>query len=267
MNRMLTHFHRPLYVLSATILILFSPLTFASDLQKEIRMKQEIIDYIMDGEAIMLNDAVAQHDFLTIYTESTMNTPKGVAIIVHGRGHHPNWAEVVHPLRTGLPEFGWHTLSIQAPVLGNDSSFYDYLYILQETDPRIESAIAFLQQKSIKNIVLIAHSCSVHMAFNWLHKNPNAGINAFIGIGMGSTDIGQPMLEPFPLQDIKMPVLDIRGEYDYPAVIAKAPKRLKRIQQAGNPKSDQRVVAESDHYYTARGDALLTEIADWLNTL
>jgi len=267
MNRMFTHFRYPLYILSTTLLILLSPLAYASDLQKEIRMKQEIIDYIMDGEVIMLNDAVARHDFLTIYTEATVDTPKGAVIIMHGRGHHPNRAEVVHPLRTGLPEFGWHTLSIQVPVLDNDSSFYDYLDIQEETGPRIESAIAFLQQKNIKNIVLIAHSCSVHMAVNWLHKHPNAGAKAFIGIGMGSTDIGQPMLESFPLQNIKIPVLDIRGEYDYPAVIAKAPKRLKRMQQAGNPKSSQRVVPESDHYFTARGDALLTEVADWLNTL
>jgi len=264
---MFTHFRYLLYILYTTLLISLSTLACASDLQKEIRMKQEIIDYIMDGEAVMLNDAVARHDFLTIYTESTADKPKGAVIIMHGRGHHPNWAEVVHPLRTGLPEFGWHTLSIQAPVLDNDSSFYDYLDIQEETHPRIESAIAYLQQQGIKNIVLIAHSCSVHMAINWLHKHPNGGTDAFIGIGMGSTDIGQPMLEAFPLQDIKIPILDIRGEYDYPAVIAKAPQRLKRIQQAGNPKSDQRVVAKSDHYFTARGDALLTEVADWLNTL
>ena len=105
------------------------------------------------------------------------------------------------------------------------------------------------------------------MAVAWLHKHHNADVNAFIGIGMGSTDIGQPMLEPFPLEDIKIPVLDIRGENDYPAVIAKAPTRLKRIRQAGNPKSDQRVVPSSDHYFTARGKALLDEVADWLNTL
>jgi len=267
MNRMFTHFRYLLYILNATLLISLSPFAYASDLQKEIRMKQEIVDFIMDGEAIMLNDAVARHDFLTIYTKSTIIPSKGAVIIMHGRGHHPNWAEVVHPLRTGLPEFGWHTLSIQAPVLDNDSSFYDYLDIQEETHPRIESAITYLQQQDIKNIVLIAHSCSVHMAINWLHKHPNGGANAFIGIGMGSTDIGQPMLEAFPLQDIKIPVLDIRGEYDYPAVVAKAPKRLKRMQQAGNSKSDQRVVAKSDHYFTDRGDALLTEVADWLNSL
>jgi len=264
---MLTHFRHQLYILSTVLLISISPYTYASDLQKEIRMKEEIIDYIMDGEAIMLNDAAAQHNFLTIFTKSTLNKPKGGVLIIHGRGHHPNWAEVVHPLRTGLPEFGWHTLSIQAPVLDNNSSFYDYLDIQEEINPRIESAIAFLQKQNIRNIVLIAHSCSVHMAVNWLHKHPNAGIKAFIGIGMGSTDIGQPMLEPFPLQDIKVPVLDIRGEYDYPAVMVNAPTRLKRMQQAGNPKSDQRVVPKSDHYFTDRGDALLTEVADWLNIL
>jgi len=267
MNRMFNLFPRLLYCLTFVLLIFLSPATYASDLQKEIRMKEEIIDYIMDGEVIMLNDAIAQHDFLSIYTESSLDTAKGAVIIIHGRGHHPNWPEVVYPLRTGLPEFGWHTLSIQVPVLDNQSSFYDYMNIREETHPRINAAIAFLQQQNIKNIVLLAHSCSVHMAIDWLHKHPNAGTNAFIGIGMGSTDIGQPMLKPFPLQDIKIPVLDIRGENDYPAVIAKAPERLKRMRQAGNPKSDQRVVPRSDHYFTARGKALLDEVADWLNTL
>ncbi len=264
---MFTHFRYQLYILSTALLISLSPLTYASDLQKEIRMKEEIIDYIMDGEAIMLHDAVARHDFLSIYTESDLDTAKGAVIIMHGRGHHPNWAEVVYPLRTGLPEFGWHTLSIQVPVLSNDASFYDYLNIKEETQPRIEAAITFLQQKDIKNIILLAHSCSVHMAVDWLHKHPNAGVNAFIGIGMGSTDIGQPMLEPFPLEDIKIPILDIRGENDYPAVIAKAPQRLKNMRQAGNSKSAQRMVPKSDHYFTNRGKALLEEIADWLDTL
>jgi len=42
---------------------------------------------------------------------------------------------------------------------------------------------------------------------------------------------------------------------------------MKRIKQAGNPKSQQRVVEKSDHYFTGRGDALLEEVADWLNSL
>jgi len=256
-----------LLALSLLTLIHFSAPVFASDLQKEIRMKEQVADYIMHGDAVMLEDKVAQHKFFSIFTESEADVTKGAAIIMHGRGYHPDWPELVHPLRTDLPESGWHTLSIQMPVLSNESTFYDYLEILDEAHPRISAAISYLKQKNIHDIVLIAHSCSVHMAIDWLRKYPNAGATAFVGIGMGSTDIGQPMLKPFPLQDIKIPILDIRGEDDYPAVKAKAPKRLERIKQAGNPKSDQRVVPKSDHYFTARGDALLAEIADWLNTL
>lgn len=238
---------------------------FAADLEKEIRIKNQIIDYIMDGDAVLLKDGT--HEFLSIYMEAETLPAKGAIIIMHGRGYHPNWPELVYPLRTGLPENGWNTLSIQMPVLGNDSSFYDYLEILDEAHPRIDAALSFLKKKNINNIILLAHSCSVHMAMDWMQKYKNAGISGFIGVGMGSTDKGQPMLAPFPLQHIKIPLLDIRGEDDYPAVIRNAPRRLKNMQAAGNIKSQQRVVEKSDHYFTGRGEALLVEVADWLESL
>ncbi len=243
---------------------LFS-LVQASDLAKEKRMMEQVADYVMDGDAILLKDGT--HEFLSIYMESEKMPAKGSIIILHGRGYHPNWPELVYPLRTGLPKHGWNTLSIQMPVLSNDSSFYDYMKILPQSHPRITAALDFLKQKKTKNIIMLAHSCGVHMGFDWLHKNPDAGITAFIGVGMGSTDYEQPMLKPFALEDIKIPVLDIRGENDYPAVQRNAPRRMKRIKQAGNPKSQQRVVPKSDHYFTDRGDALLKNVASWLNTL
>ncbi len=254
-----------------TFLCLASWLTFsavsahASDLQKELRMKNQTIDYIMDGEAVMLK--AGSHEFLSIYTEADTQPARGAVIIMHGRGYHPDWPELVNPLRVGLTEHGWNTLSIQVPVLDNEASFYDYLDIVPEAFPRIDSAVEFLQQNTIQNIVLLAHSCGVHMAVPWLQKNPGKGVDAFIGVGMGSTDIGQPMPEEFPLEQIKIPILDIRGEEDYPAVIRHAPRRWARIQKAGNPHSQQRVVEKSDHYFTARGDALLAEVIDWLKQL
>ena len=243
----------------------FYPSAYASDIAKEKRMKDQVADYVMDGDVVLLKDG--SHEFLSIYMESDEQPVKGAVIIIHGRGYHPNWPELVYPLRTGLPESGWNTLSIQMPVLSNESSFYDYLKILPQSHPRIDSAVNFLNQKGAKNIIILAHSCGVHMAFDWLHKNPEKGISAFIGVGMGSTDYGQPMLKPFALEDIKVPVLDIRGENDYPAVHRNAARRMERIKQAGNPKSQQRIVAKSDHYFTDRGDALLKEVNDWLDTL
>jgi len=237
----------------------------AADLEKEIRMKEQIIDYIMDGDAVLLKDG--SHEFLSIYMTTDRQPARGTVIIMHGRGYHPNWPELVYPVRTGLPEHGWNTLSIQMPVLDNESSFYDYLDILHEAHPRINAAIDFLKNKNTGKIILLAHSCSVHMAVDWLHKHKQDDISGFIGVGMGSTDRGQPMPEPFPLQKIKVPVLDIRGEDDYPAVIRNAPRRMQNMKIAGNPKSQQRVVEKSDHYFTDRGNALMLEVADWLNSL
>ncbi len=38
-------------------------------------------------------------------------------LINHGRGFHPDWVDTVQPLRVGLVDYGWNTLSIQMPVL------------------------------------------------------------------------------------------------------------------------------------------------------
>ncbi len=253
--------------LKLLLLLLLVPTTsFALDYEKERRMYEQVADYVLDGDVVMLK--AKQREFFSIFMPAEDESQaKGAVILMHGRGYHPNWPELIYPLRTGLTEYGWHTLSIQMPVLDNEATFYDYLDIVPESFPRIDAAIEYLQQKNIKKIVLLAHSCSVHMSIAWLHKFPDKGASAFIGVGMGSTDKGQPMLKPFPLQDIKIPILDIRGELDYPAVKGFAPDRWKRLQQAGNPKSQQRVVPASDHYFTGRGEALLVEVADWLETL
>ncbi|MCW8955682.1 MAG: alpha/beta hydrolase family protein, partial [Gammaproteobacteria bacterium] len=109
--------HIPQLRLSALLILLFiySQALFAADLIKEHRIKNQIIDYIMDGDPVMLMSG--SHEFLSIFMQSDSEKPKGAVIIMHGRGYHPNWPELVYPLRTGLTEHGWHTLSIQMPVL------------------------------------------------------------------------------------------------------------------------------------------------------
>jgi len=56
---------------------------------------------------------------------------------------------------------------------------------------------------------------------------------------MGATDYRQPMVEPFALDRMPMPVLDLYGANDYPAVLRMAPQRLAMLKKAGNPASRQ----------------------------
>lgn len=237
----------------------------ASDLAREKRLADEIVDSIMDGEPEYLSDG--KNKFLSIYMETESEKPKGAVIIMHGRGYHPNWKDVAQPLRVGLPESGWHTLSIQMPVLDKKAKYYDYVPIFPESFSRIEAAIKFLKSKNIKNIVLVAHSCSVHMSMAWFEKTGGKGADAYIGIGMGVTDLKQYMAKPFPLDKFKIPVLDIYGQHEFNSVTKSAPLRLKMIKSTGIDQSEQRIVADADHYITDRGDALLKEVNDWLDKL
>ena len=244
----------------------------ASDLGREKRMADEIIDAILDGEAVFLN--ADGHEFLGIYTESAEapDATRGVAIILHGRGFHPDWQDTVNPLRVGLTESGWNTLSVQMPVLEKQAKYYDYEPLFPEAIPRIESAIAYArrqikQQSSGGKVVLIAHSCGAHMAMAWANVDSFESVDAYVGIGMGATDYKQPMRHPFPLDKLKFPVLDVYAESDYPAVLRMAPERLDMIREAGNDKSSQVVIEEADHYYVDRGEALTEAISQWLKQL
>ena len=241
----------------------------APDLQREQRLRHEIADAILDGEAVDLHSADGQR-FLGIYTPSTTTPTRGALVILHGRGFHPDWADVVQPLRVGLPDSGWDTLSIQLPVLGKDAKYYDYVGIFDAAGPRIEAAIAMARARSTGKVVVIAHSCGAHMANHWLNARGRAAlekIDGFVGIGMGATDFGQPMHAPFALYKVPVPVLDVYAEHDFNAVHRLAPQRAAALQAAGSPHSAQVVVPDAEHYFVDRGDALVEVIADWLEGL
>ncbi|MDH5425673.1 MAG: alpha/beta hydrolase family protein [Gammaproteobacteria bacterium] len=255
----------PRIVFFITLLFITVNNSMASDLAREKRLHDEIVDSIMDGDPVLLK--ANNHSFLSIHMESTTEEPNGGVIILHGRGLHPNWETVVQPLRIALPEYGWDTLSLQMPVLPKDTKYYDYVPIFPEAAPRIDAAIQYLKQKGLKNIILIAHSCGAHMAMHWLEEKSDKQLTAYVGIGTGATDYKQPMLRSFPYAKMTIPILDIYGSEDYKAVINLAPQRLKLITKAGHPQSKQQMIPAADHYYAKGNKEMIKAISDWLNNL
>lgn len=236
----------------------------ASDLEREQRLADEIVETILDGEPVTLT--AAGHDFLGIYTESVTEPALGAAIILHGRGTHPDWAQVAGPLRIALPEQGWSTLSLQMPVLAKDASFYDYEPVFPEAGPRIDAGITYLKEQGIERIALIAHSCSVHMSMAWLEQQGSKDISAYIGIGMGATDYQQPMRKPFPLDRVELPLLNIYGSEDYPAV-QKLATAMAPVLADIHPDSRQLRIDGADHYFDGYEEELAAAITDWLASL
>ena len=106
------------------ILLFVVSTVHATDIEKERRWADQIVDFLIDGEAVWLEDN--GHQFLGIHTEAEVDSDKAI-IVVHGTGVHPDWEQVVKPVRVEMTAHGWHTLSIQMPVLVNEAEYKDYV--------------------------------------------------------------------------------------------------------------------------------------------
>ena len=69
------------------------------------------------------------------------------------------------------------------------------------------------------------------------------------------------------LTSMTVPVLDVFGSGDYPAVVREAPARAAAAGSAGNALSSQVMVEGADHYFRDKDDELIAVVSAWLESL
>jgi len=244
------------------VLITLLALSFniqASDLSKEKRWADQVVDAIIDGDAVWLNDG--KNDFLGIFTEA--EDDKGRAVIVmHGTGIHPDWTQVVQPLRVGLTEHNWSTLSIQMPILPNEAEYPEYAPLYDEVGPRIDAAIKHLKDSGSKSIVLLGHSQGSAMTAYYLSTS-KPDVKGFVAIGMGAFADDPRMDSIKALENIQLPVLDLYGSDDLENIMASVGSRAAAAKKAGN-KDYTQVKITGNHFFDGEEDALVETVAEWL---
>jgi Protein of unknown function (DUF3530) len=258
------------YRIVFTLILLFTAIVAqASDIAKEKRWAEQIVDAIFDGEPVTLNDG--DLEFLAIYTPSATSNTADAAILLHGLGVHPDWDQVIRPLRTGLPELGWSTLSLQMPVLANDASYEEYAPLFKEVPARIEAGIKYLKEQGAKRIVIISHSLGAAMGSYYLANNQPDLVSGFVGIGMSGGGKHTGMDNVVLLKSVHVPVLDLYGENDLDSVLASANARKQSIEtrkiSASSPNSMQKMVPGADHFFDGKNDELLDEVFTWVKGL
>ena len=251
------------FVLTVLVVTLSNTMNVnASDLAKEKRWADQVVDSIMDGDAVWLNDGTSK--YLGIYTEAEENKNRAI-IIMHGTGIHPDWQQVVQPLRVGLTEYNWNTISIQMPVLANDAEYDAYAPLYDEVAPRINAAIKYLKQQGNKKIVLIGHSQGSSMGAYYL-STTKKDINGFVAIGMAAFAKDPRMNSIKALEVIEVPVLDLYGNEDLENVMGSAKQRVQAANKAGNKKYSQQKIT-GNHFFDGEEGPLVRSVADWLNKL
>lgn len=238
--------------LTALLLMLASIACWAqADYAREQRWAAEITPAILVGDPVQLATPEGRK-FLAIYAPNS-KAQTGV-IVVHGLGVHPDWG-LINPLRSQLSEQGYATLSVQMPVLAAGVPGEKYAPLFPEAAQRLIAAVRYLQGKGYKKIAIVSHSYGARMT-NYLLNQPDAPpIAAWVSIGITGA-----YTDPVTL---KMPVLDIYGEKDFPHVLELAPKRAATISKIRG--SAQISVAGADHFFNGMENELVRNVKLFLD--
>ncbi len=226
--------------------------TAAPDYAREKRWADEITPTLVVGDAVYLAQP-SGHKFLGLYTEA--KKARAAVIVVHGLGIHPDWA-LIGTLRSALPDHGYTTLSIQMPVLAADANGEDYPALFGDAAERLAAAVAWLKTKGYTKIALASHSMGARMSNHFLVANPASGIAAWIAVGISSGEFTDAAR-------LKLPVLDIYGERDFPQVLQQADARAAVLSKLKG--SVQMEVAGSDHYFSGRETELARHVRLFLD--
>ena len=251
---------RYFFILLSFLLISACTSNIKPDFQWEDAIYNQHLIEIFDGVHNFLNYRYGKFSVIEMYRDDNDTA----LIFLHGRGLNPNEQNLIGPMREGLSELGYNTYSIQLPVLKKGAKYDEYTNIFYDSSERIHTTFEYVKKRH-KHIIVIAHSCGVHMLMSYIEKNnPPNNVSSIVLIGAGAVDKGQELNSPYPYEKIDVPILDIYGEFDFNLVIQESNKRATRINEV-NTKSKQIRIAGSDHYHTDNSNLVIEAVNTWLS--
>ena len=182
-------------------------------------------------------------------------------ILAHGQGMDPD-SNVVGPLRKSInKDLGFHTLSLQMPVVSGAKSpdkFLEYSPTFPDAYKTIQAGIDFLKkEKGVERIYLMGYSMGGRMTTGFLAQNPDSGVIGYIGVGLlGGGQ--EPLNTNLNLKKIKLPVIDIYADSGPDAKSAEFRKPFV------SNRYTQVVISGAKHDYRGYDDQVGKAVMSWL---
>ncbi len=232
-----------------------------SDLKREKSWADQVVDAVVVGEPVWLS--ARRQKFLALYAPPAQAGNRGV-ILIHGRGVHPAWG-FIDTLRADLTDAGFHTLSLQMPILAADAPFGAYGKTFPEAFDRVEAGIQYLKSKGVGHIILLGHSTGAMTAVAYAARHPQAPVTGIVSIGLSTFPSGPDTMQPaIMLKSVRIPVLDLYGANDLHEVLAYTEARRTAAQAAGNKGYSAVRAPDANHFFTDQYETLKKHIMDWL---
>ena len=233
---------------------------------------------------------IAGQEIDATYIEETFGERHGAIVLLHDEGGQIDSSGLVTTLRHDLPDYGWSTLTLSLnypfePKILLSSSLEgvkgekpedlskqqteDKTVDSEQAEPkllppisnqqRIEAALAFLQEKDIKQIIFLGHG-----------KGGLVAVEVMSSITIpifGLIMVGTPAL---PTNDqftnMGQPILDIYGNRDLARVFRAVKGRKIQMRREANTNYSERKIDGADHDFNGLELVLTSTIRGWLNT-
>jgi len=233
---------------------------------------------------------VAGQEIEAAYIEETLGERHGAIVLLHDQGERFESEGVITPLRHGLAEHGWSTLTLtfdypyepkillsvadasnaqeQAPEEATTEQDKDESSTEENSQEgsvlppvsnqeRIQAALAFLQAKDIKRIIFIGHGAGGDLAIELLDtiKMP---VSALILVGATA------LPENDTFNGFDFPILDIYGSNDLDAVPDAVQYRKVIMKRINNTLYEVRRIEGADHIFLGLSATLISTVNGWL---
>jgi dienelactone hydrolase len=176
-----------------------------------------------------------------------------------------NGLEVIRPLRLGLADAGWDTLSLQLPSASRTLGRAAWLSRQQQIVSRLQAGLNWLGSRKPANQVIIAQGDSGSMVLEYALDSRPPELKALVLVSAfldsSTADAAVPAGDRAPL-----PVLDIYAQRDYPGVVGNAQARLDSAYRDARSNYQQRVVDGATGGFFGLEADLLARISAWLAT-
>ncbi|MCX8114542.1 MAG: alpha/beta hydrolase family protein [Burkholderiaceae bacterium] len=188
------------------------------------------------------------------------NSKVGV-IFAHGQGLDPD-SQVVGPLRRAInKELGFHTLSLQMPVLPGARSadrLPEYAATFPDAYKAIQAGIEFLKkEKGVERVYLMGYSMGGRMTSAYLAQAADPAVVGFIGVGLLGGG-AEPLNTNLNLRKVRLPVIDVHADSDPDAASAAFRKPFV------SDRYTQVVIAGARHDYRGYDDQVAQAVIAWL---
>lgn len=230
---------------------------------REQQLAEMLVSRLENGSPVWLE--TDDHEFLGLHKADFGGLPRRAVLLIHNMGGHPDWPEVIAPLRRRLPEHGWGTLSLQMPLLPAGALVDDYGETVPEAQRRIAAGVEYLRSEDYSLIVIVGYGFGAVEAL--VYQAEYGAVDGVISISVLARAFLDPVIDLADLLGrIEVPLLDLYGGNDLPEVMRKAEDRRAVAADVGHGDFEQQVVAGADHYFTGHDARLVESVQIWLNS-